>query len=168
MIPALIRALSIVALALALPLMLSACNDTESTDFQGDIQHFFIEPIGDAPLGRQHRQGKVLALDIDTRSLAPLHDALPLKLRARTPQDVRTVALIHCTFSETVQYNWWTSGYAQSCDMRLAAYPSGEVLMGFEVTVPPPARIRLPFWNRIAERPTDVLLDKILELPDQP
>lgn len=162
------KASAIITLALALPWTLAGCGDSESMDFQGDIQHFFIEPLGDLPMGRPHRQGKILALDLDSRALAPLHDQLPPKLRARTPQEVRTIALIHCTFREVVQYNWWTSGYAQKCEMRLVSYPSGELLSGQSVTTTPPERIRLPIWNRIADRPTEDLLNKILELPDEP
>jgi hypothetical protein len=146
---------------------LAGCGDGTSSDFNGNLDQFFIEPATPLPEIDFQRRGKILALDIGARRLDPLHDRLPEPLRARQPGEVRTVALIQCEIRESGRYGYiFARAYSQSCQMRMIDAKSREFLANIGAGYPPPARVYLPFWPRTAARPTHLLLDSIQRLPN--
>lgn len=149
--------------------VLAGCGNGDSSDFKGDIERFFIQPATDLPeVEFFHRRGKVLALDLDKRRLDPLHDRLPVHIRARSPEEVGTVALVSCRIEEGGRYGYiFARAYGQSCRMLLIDATSRAFLANTGASRSPPRRVYFPFWPRTAARPTDILLDVTERLPEQ-
>ena len=142
--------------------------DGGGSEFEGDIAAFFVMPkeetVSVAPF---QRRGRVLVLDADNRRVDGIHDRLPETVRAGTPDEVGTVALVKCTESFSGYYiPYLVRGYNRSCQMELVALPSRTFLANMGTSLSPPARVRLPFWNRHAPRPEQHLAELIAELPD--
>lgn len=153
--------------ALGMTLALAACGRGDSADFIEDFERFFVEPATELPQVEFQRRGRILALDVDTRRLDPLHDALPTEIRARRPEEVGTVALIGCEIREGGRYGYiFAKGYGQSCRMRLIDAKTQAFLANTGASRSPPQRVYFPFWPRTAARPTDILLDTVKRLPD--
>jgi hypothetical protein len=153
--------------ALGCGLALAGCGYGDSSDFSGDIERFFVEPATALPEVTFQRRGRILALDVETRRLDPLHDALPSELRARTPEEVGTIALIHCRTEEEGRYGYvFAKAYGQSCSLRLIDAKTRVFLATTGASRSAPLRVYIPFWPRTAARPTDILLDAIKRLPN--
>lgn len=104
-----------------------------------------------------HRSGKVL----------PIQDYLPDAVRARTPNEVRTVGLVHCEETFSGYYiPYLVKGSNHSCQVQLIAWPSLRMIADTGTALSPPTRVRLPLWNRHAPRPNRHLADTIAEMPD--
>ncbi len=142
--------------------------DGGGAEFDGDIAAFFVAPkdetVSVAPF---QRRGRVLVLDADNRRLDGIHDRLPEAVRARTPDEVGTVALVKCTESFSGYYiPFLVRGYNTSCQVEVVALPSRTFLANMGTSLSPPARVRIPLWNRHAPRPEQHLAEQIAELPD--
>lgn len=137
--------------------------------FAGNPQEFFVAPAADHPeVDEFQRRGRVLVLDADTRSIDPVHHLLPPEIRADRADQVGTVGLVRCEESLAAYYiPYLVRGYNRSCRVQLIALPSRAMLADLGTAVSPPARVRLPFWNRHAPRPNAHLAAQIAALPDR-
>lgn len=105
---------------LATTLLLAGCGDGVSSDFDGPVDAYLVEPATPLPEVEFQRRGKILALDTTTRKLDPLHDQLPEAMRARRPEEVGTIALVACKTEYAGRYAYiLASGYSQDCSLRL-------------------------------------------------
>ncbi len=137
-------------------------------EFDGNPERFFVTPVDEFPDVEQfHRRGKVLMLDADNRLVDPMQDYLPDEVRARTPEEVGTVGLVRCQESLSGYYiPFLVKGFNHSCQVQLIALPSLRMIANTGTALSPPTRVRLPFWNRHAQRPTKHLATTIAEMPD--
>ena len=142
--------------------------DRGGSEFEGDIAPFFItskdDTVSVAPF---QRRGRVLVLDADKQRIDRIHDRLPEAVRAASPDEVGTVALVRCTESFSGYYiPFLVRGYNTSCQVEVVALPSRTFLANMGTSISPPARVRIPLWNRHAPRPEQHLAELIAELPD--
>ena len=141
-----------------------------SSDFQGAVTPYVVAVDEDAFVeGDYHREGKVLAIDAGATVLDPAHDRLPVTARARTDQEVGTVALVRCERRLVGSYGYsWAKGYAHACNARLLAWPSRRMIAYVTAEASPPSSVRLAMWNHTAARPSAELAQRIAALPAPP
>lgn len=141
----------------------------DAAAFAGDPQEFFVAPAADHPeVAEFQRRGRVLVLDADTHRVDPVHALLPPEVRADRADQVGTVGLVRCEESFSGYYiPYLVRGYNRSCRVQLIALPSRVMLADLGAAVSPPARVRLPFWNRHAPRPNAHLAAQIAALQDR-
>ena len=158
----------VVAAVVAAGVLVWSRWDSGGAEFEGDIAAFFVAPKEDTvSVAPFQRRGRVLVLDADNLRVDGIHDRLPETVRAETPDEVGTVALVKCTESFSGYYiPYLVRGFNTSCQIELVALPSLTFLANMGTSLSPPARVRLPFWNRHAPRPERHLADLIAELPD--
>ncbi|MDA1132006.1 MAG: hypothetical protein O2905_02125 [Proteobacteria bacterium] len=154
-----------ILLALVVGVVIAACD---SNDFTGDVAQYIVEPNEELPFGGYIRHGKVLVIDVDNGVLDPIHDRLPKEIRARTPDEVGTVALVECLHTEVGTYFFWAKGYSTYCDATLIDWPTRQILAGIGVTNSPPRKTFFFLWSHTASRPTKSIARSIAELGETP
>jgi len=94
--------------------------------FREHLESYAQEAKGDPTPGRR-MNGKLVAVDLDSKTIDDLHFDLPDDLRAETPEDVGTVVQLHWDKLQVGSYNG-KPAWKQSCQVRVMDKPSGELI----------------------------------------
>jgi hypothetical protein len=152
-------------LLFVLPLGLAACGDPEfGSDFDGDIAGFFDQDLEQISDNQYVIIGKVLALDADARQIDATHDFLPDEIKALTPDEVGTIAIITCMTDLVGSYGWFSDGYEVLCHGDLFDAATGEKLGQINDRASPPRETAFPYGDKFAKKPARGLAQRIADL----
>jgi hypothetical protein len=153
------------AIFLILPLGLAACGDPEfGSDFDGDFTGYFAQDLEQIPDNQYVIIGKVLVLDADARQIDATHDFLPDAIKALTPDEVGTIAIITCMTDFVGSYGWFSDGYEVLCHGDLFDAATGKKLGQIDDRASPPGETAFPYGDKIAKKPARGLAQRIADL----
>ena len=153
------------ALFLLAPLGLAACGDPEfGSDFDGPIEAYFDQDPEQFTEAEYRLVGKVLVLDADARKIDATHDFLPEELKALTPDEVGTIAIITCVVDLAGSYGFFSDGYSLDCEGHLYEAATGKLMAQVSDFGNPPRETSFPFGDKIGKKPAKGLAQRIVDL----
>jgi hypothetical protein len=104
----------------------------------------------------------MIAVDVDGRTVDPLHSQMPEAWRATDPAGVATVLLVKCETDHVGDYGF-EDAYAHECRLWAIDTETREVVWAEWARRSPPRRVsfNIPFMDIIADRPEREMLEQL-------
>ena len=108
--------------------------------------------------------GKALALDGDALQIDATHDFLPDELKARTPDEVATIAIITCVEDLAGSYGFFADGYSTDCHGELFDAATDKLVALIDDFGSPPRETSFLYGDKIGKKPARGLAQRIADL----
>ena len=105
----------------------------------------------------------MIAIDVDGRTVDPLHSEMPEAWQATDPAKVATVILVKCETDHIGDYGAFEDAYAHECRLWAVDTESREVVWADWARNSPPQSMRfnVPFMDVIADRPEGKMIQQL-------
>jgi hypothetical protein len=135
--------------------------------FRDRFAHYIAVPDEREP-GECYLRGKVVVVNLTDKGLDSLHFRIPDALRARQPDEVGTVVLVHREDRQAGTYTDGAPGYVRACDMTIVDEVRRTVAgtVAVEGSHPPPAKTG--HGAQYGSEPDDEALAQLVALPRRP
>ncbi|MBI5201436.1 MAG: hypothetical protein HY925_07615 [Elusimicrobia bacterium] len=112
------------------------------------------------------RRGKVVVISVEDRDVDPLQVALPPEIRAESPEEVGTLALLSATYNKSGWFGPFSYGYSGTWDLRLIDWKTKKPLGCILYSAGAPTRgFPIPFYKHKPWKPTSFLAGELRDLP---